>query len=938
MLNRFYHILALVLIIILLSLGSVLASIPVDNMNVLPRYYTVQSGDNISTLMRKHNVSKVFLKRWNRKQAEHGFREGDVIVIGFVTEIKELSRKKGKKAYVKVNEVPSFHYVKGGENLLQIAEKYEEDISDIILWNDLFITVNLKPGDRVVKGFSFQLDEADLKRVREKNSMGAVGQQTPIASTNGGLNNSRPPASNRKVTQPPSPYPFNQAQKQTPRKNYVAQNRPTAPQVREQKPPATVPSRAIRPPQQRRPQQQQVRRSIPQQRRNITLPPNKQQLNNDPYIYHTLRPGETLYSVAQLYKVNLKQVFKWNNLRGNNNYVHPGAKVIVGVKQPAQGQIAQVPSQQQFPNNMPMPFPPPQEENLDPLDVPEQPEIEELAENLPQPEEEELEEAVNNQALDEELEAPNPVSPDPEESVVAKIPQAILNDLPPEAFAIPKAIEEQINQEEKPIEEAINTNSNIGMEAEQVVPEPETAIPSVPESSSDNVPQIADNAPDDVSASPEAGITTENSSTDIPPIIPNRNFSQATPDKGTKSDEDFELLQPGAAKEVYETKPPEVAYNRPSFADSLFTLFKVLTITILLALLSIWMLTGLRRLLASRKQKKQEGNQLVCRDILQRIMTSYNRVDVENDILQPFRNGSEIHLTDTAIISLFPADFFQKKSNRQIFLNELIQMRKQHPENAALLRAIYLLMEMQDLSTEKLKTKKSEKQLAGLEELTIMNYQQALPDILPLINHPSPQLRSKARISIIHLNKKDPLTFLKNIEQPLTSWEQNNIIRLLKNLQKTHLPDFSHLIDSEQIEQTVFALRLIREFKQKSAVPDILRLLYHPDMNLRKLAITTLGELKANIAGPTLKEIYHQEVDEVKQHIVKSFGYFATEKDIPFLEKSLFEEDYNIRLNSARSLLALGKKGNRKLQEVKLRADERLLGIINRAQQLPEMR
>jgi LysM repeat protein len=43
--------------------------------------------------------------------------------------------------------------------------------------------------------------------------------------------------------------------------------------------------------------------------------------------YYRVRNGDTLWSIAQKFKVSLKQIKQWNKLR--SNLIHPGSQLVV---------------------------------------------------------------------------------------------------------------------------------------------------------------------------------------------------------------------------------------------------------------------------------------------------------------------------------------------------------------------------------------------------------------------------------------------------------------------------------------------------------------------------------------------------------------------------------------------------------------------------------
>ena len=93
--------------------------------------YTVKSGDNLSSIADKFDITVDQIKEWNEL-------DNDVIYEGQILKLYASLKKEEKKKEKETTKTKtSFHIVKKGETLARIAEKYDVTIADIKKWNKL---------------------------------------------------------------------------------------------------------------------------------------------------------------------------------------------------------------------------------------------------------------------------------------------------------------------------------------------------------------------------------------------------------------------------------------------------------------------------------------------------------------------------------------------------------------------------------------------------------------------------------------------------------------------------------------------------------------------------------------------------------------------------------------------------------------------------------
>ena len=116
------------------------------------RYHTVHSGENLWTIARRYGVSHRLLQQTNHIRNHRSLKIGQKLIIP----TSATAAAKGKsasspatKSSGKGNSKTIFHVVKQGENLWDIARKYNVHYRRLMVWNKIRNHRHLKPGQRL---------------------------------------------------------------------------------------------------------------------------------------------------------------------------------------------------------------------------------------------------------------------------------------------------------------------------------------------------------------------------------------------------------------------------------------------------------------------------------------------------------------------------------------------------------------------------------------------------------------------------------------------------------------------------------------------------------------------------------------------------------------------------------------------------------------------
>lgn len=257
-------------------------------------------------------------------------------------------------------------------------------------------------------------------------------------------------------------------------------------------------------------------------------------------------------------------------------------------------------------------------------------------------------------------------------------------------------------------------------------------------------------------------------------------------------------------------------------------------------------------------------------------------------------------------ISGFDDPVFNNYKNRQILLERLVGYRKSFGGKAgALLRRIYLELNLDKMSFRKMKSFSWNNKVKGIRELTDMDIIISDVNILPLTNSKRHELRSEARNAYIKLSKNEPFKFFDISTEPLLMWDQIELFKTITTTDNIAVPNFARWVTYSNNKSIIsFCLKLIVYYNQIDAAPAVIRLLDNKDHVLRAEAINCLGKLKYDEVEEQLIHIYSNQPLNCQIEVLKAIGRFETGRSFQFLKQEfLYSTDFDIRKNAALSLV-----------------------------------
>lgn len=254
----------------------------------------------------------------------------------------------------------------------------------------------------------------------------------------------------------------------------------------------------------------------------------------------------------------------------------------------------------------------------------------------------------------------------------------------------------------------------------------------------------------------------------------------------------------------------------------------------------------------------------------------------------------------------FRIPLFNSHKNRQILIERLINYRRGFSGSTGmLLRQVFLELELDKLSSKKMKRRSWNMKVRGIRELTAMDVSISDVNILPLTNSKRHELRSEARNAYIKLSKNEPFKFFDISTEPLLDWDQIELFKTITTTENIAIPNFARWVTYSNNKSIIsFCLKLIVHYNQQDAAPAVIKLLETKDHILRAEGINCLGKLKYEPAEPQLIHIYSNQPLNCQLEILKAVGRMETGLSNTFLRQEfMYSTDFDIRKNAAHSIV-----------------------------------
>jgi HEAT repeat protein len=241
----------------------------------------------------------------------------------------------------------------------------------------------------------------------------------------------------------------------------------------------------------------------------------------------------------------------------------------------------------------------------------------------------------------------------------------------------------------------------------------------------------------------------------------------------------------------------------------------------------------------------------------------------------------------------------------RVVLTEVLMDLRQDVTGEARKRLLNLYQDLglhQD-ALQKLQSVRWEKVSQGILELTEMRVDQAYHIIKKRINDKRSVVRRQAQLAIVNLREEGIRYVLDTARHRISEWQQLKLMELLNQKEDFIPPRFQAWLISENEDVVLFALRLIRHYRQSDASKAIVTLIRHRSPEIQVAALECIREFRFKEARTPLKQNFENATARIKISILDALREVATEEDLPWLQTQAIEDPSFLVRNKAGMVL-----------------------------------
>lgn len=302
------------------------------------------------------------------------------------------------------------------------------------------------------------------------------------------------------------------------------------------------------------------------------------------------------------------------------------------------------------------------------------------------------------------------------------------------------------------------------------------------------------------------------------------------------------------------------------------------------------------------------------------ILLNRNRMEKEAKLRQYLMEQYQSLIVDYLFGNTGSEQFMKIASDRfrrQVLIDQMIDVSVNlKGESEEKLMKLYRELSLDKDSLARARSRKWHRKIKGFRELAFVGITDGNDEMYRALNSRNEILRMEAQIALVRLSDKDHFEFLSQLKRPFSLWEQITLHDLIIQ-HELPVPEFKQWLSSENPTVVMFALRMLREFKQKDAEHDINKVLLHRDPAVSQLAVEVAGDLDMRSTLDTMKRMYKFQEYNNCLEIVKSMGKMPEQAMLGFLKLVLDkEDDVQLQIEAVKAIENMGEPGVQALVKV----------------------
>jgi hypothetical protein len=171
----------------------------------------------------------------------------------------------------------------------------------------------------------------------------------------------------------------------------------------------------------------------------------------------------------------------------------------------------------------------------------------------------------------------------------------------------------------------------------------------------------------------------------------------------------------------------------------------------------------------------------------------------------------------------------------------------------------------------------------------------------------NPLMRTCAIKAYLNLDSEHSFDYLHHFKKYITEWNQINLYNLIVK-QSLTVPSFYQFLSSNNPTVVCLALKMIQLHIQTEKRSEILGLLLHKDISVRKEAVRTIKVLSIKEAIPILIANYDTESAPVRLEIIRTLAKLDTPESTSFLIELLKLDDFKLRMEIIKNISLIHRK------------------------------